>query len=469
MDFIKTRTLSLLVIALFAASATATDHFVDAPASIQAAMNAAAPGDRILVGPGVYYEVIDFQGKQLEVIGTGGPNLTILDGSGFNSTVVRATGGEALGTTLQGFTLTNGAGLPFPSSYGFDYYGGGAHVGGAAQLLISDCVITNNGWGTGTFAGGVHCGGDGSHVDLVRCVINNNRAWASGGATLVDGHGTMTFNHCTVYGNSSNNFFGHQGGISMANHGTVIVRNSIVWGNAGEEIGAFGAPYDVGTFANVESSCVEGGYFGSNNLSANPLFLELVDFTISTQSPCVDVGDPAWGLPPDATLPDLGARWLGWSPPGVGVFCTSDPFITASCPCGNVGGQTEGCQNSTGAGAKLDWSGGSSISAASLTLSASQLVPNQLGLYFQGNNAVNGGSGVFFGDGVRCVGGGVVRLQVRTASATGTSNTTADLIAVGGIAIGDTKYFQLWYRDHRGTSCGSGFNLTHGVQITFTP
>ena len=99
--------LSLCV--LSASTASASDHFVNAPESIQAAMNAAAPGDRILVGPGTYSEVIDFQGKQLEVIATGGPVFTILDGSGSNTTVVRVSSGEPAGTSLSGFTLTNGA------------------------------------------------------------------------------------------------------------------------------------------------------------------------------------------------------------------------------------------------------------------------------------------------------------------------------------------------------------------------
>ena len=141
----------------------------------------------------------------------------------------------------------------------------------------------------------------------------------------------------------------------------------------------------------------------------------------------------------------------------------------AFCPCGNFGGTGEGCANGSGAGALMTSSGSNSVSAADFGLAAGNLIPSQPGLYFQGNNAVNGGQGNAFGDGLRCAGGGVIRLQVRFADAAGASATTANLVASGGVVAGDTKRYQLWYRDPNTSPCGASFNLSNGVEMVFTP
>ena len=150
------------------------------------------------------------------------------------------------------------------------------------------------------------------------------------------------------------------------------------------------------------------------------------------------------------------------------AFCFGDGSGTA-CPCGNTGGAGEGCANGAGSGGALIATGSSSVAAADLVLSGSGLIPSQPGLYFQGNNAINGGTGTQFGDGLRCVGGGVIRLQVRFAGGAGASSTTVDLIAKGGVVPGDTKRYQLWYRDPVSSPCGALFNLTNGIERTFQP
>ncbi len=141
----------------------------------------------------------------------------------------------------------------------------------------------------------------------------------------------------------------------------------------------------------------------------------------------------------------------------------------AACPCANGGAPGEGCANSTGAGAVLSTSGSTSVSAADLVLSSIRLPPDQPGLYFQGNNAVNSGNGVPFGDGLRCAGGGVIRIQVRTSSSSGTSQTTTNIVAATGVQPGDTKRYQIWYRDPQGSPCGTGFNLSNGIEVSWTP
>ncbi|MCH2105637.1 MAG: endonuclease, partial [Planctomycetes bacterium] len=151
---------------------------------------------------------------------------------------------------------------------------------------------------------------------------------------------------------------------------------------------------------------------------------------------------------------------------GFQSFCFGDGSGTA-CPCGNDGASGGGCGNSTGAGAVLSSTGSGSITSADLVLSVAGLPPGP-GLYFQGNNAVNSGDGNPFGDGLRCVGGQVVRIEVRFSSS-GSSGTTGPIAEQGGVSAGDLKRYQLWYRDTNGSPCESGFNLSNGYEVIWTP
>ncbi|MCB9914982.1 MAG: hypothetical protein H6828_07515 [Planctomycetes bacterium] len=148
-------------------------------------------------------------------------------------------------------------------------------------------------------------------------------------------------------------------------------------------------------------------------------------------------------------------------------FCFCDGSGTAA-PCGNPGGPDAGCANGASAsGASLDATGAADIANDTLVLVGSGLVPNQPGLYFQGDNAVNGGLGNAFGDGLRCAGQNVVRLQVVSADASGNSATSVVISTKGGVLAGDRRYYQLWYRDPAGSPCGAFFNLTNGYDVTW--
>ena len=161
-------------------------------------------------------------------------------------------------------------------------------------------------------------------------------------------------------------------------------------------------------------------------------------------------------------------------PVGPGVpYCFGD--TVSGCPCGNANdgslesGQS-GCANSASpGGAALTASGSDSISAGDLVLNSLGLDPGQPGLYFQGDNRVGGGLGIYFGDGLRCAGNNVVRMQVVTADIFGDSSTSLDVASAGGVSAGDVKRYQLWYRNPGISSCLSGFNLTNGYEVAWTP
>jgi len=161
--------------------------------------------------------------------------------------------------------------------------------------------------------------------------------------------------------------------------------------------------------------------------------------------------------------------------PGAG-YCFGDPGSGTPCPCNNDNDGSvpgSGCANGVhSSGAQLVGLGQASVSADSLVLSSSGLQANTAGLYFQANNALNGGDGIVFGDGLRCAAGSVIRLQVRSANASGESNTTLAIGTRGAVAAGDTKRYQCWYRNTTSPPCGPGvndYNLTNGYEITWTP
>ncbi len=149
---------------------------------------------------------------------------------------------------------------------------------------------------------------------------------------------------------------------------------------------------------------------------------------------------------------------------GLRAFCAG---TVGACPCGNAAAPTEGCANSTGAGALLASSGSTSVAADDLGFSSSNLLPGQAVLLFAGLNAVNGGQGTPFGAGLRCAGGGVRRLGVRMPDPGGNASWGPSLASIGGWQAGDVRRFQSWYRDP--ASACAGFNFSHGLEAVFVP
>ncbi|MCB9914871.1 MAG: hypothetical protein H6828_06930 [Planctomycetes bacterium] len=160
-------------------------------------------------------------------------------------------------------------------------------------------------------------------------------------------------------------------------------------------------------------------------------------------------------------------RMGGNAGPGT-AYCLGDGTGTL-CPCGNDNDGSNGpagCANGVNAGgASLSAGGTSSLSANDAVLNVSGSAPSQPGLFFRADNAVNGGLGNLFGDGLRCAGGTVIRLQIVPADASGNASSSAPLGA--GLLPGDIKRYQYWYRNPGSSLCGSAFNLTNGYEIAW--
>lgn len=154
------------------------------------------------------------------------------------------------------------------------------------------------------------------------------------------------------------------------------------------------------------------------------------------------------------------------TPAGI-PYCDGDGSGTP-CPCGNLAGANDGCMNSTGNGAELVPGGSAGLAANDLRFQIVDLPPTTPVLLFGGSNRVNGGLGVHFGDGLRCVGGAIQRISIHTSTVLGEALWDPGVLGGHGWSSGTTVYFQGWYRDPAGP-CGSGFNLTNGVAVGVLP
>jgi hypothetical protein len=174
----------------------------------------------------------------------------------------------------------------------------------------------------------------------------------------------------------------------------------------------------------------------------------------------IDVDDPGTG---DGDIE--GGIYESLPMPGI-PLCFGDGSITP-CPCGNTGWPDRGCANSQGAGSRLVGTGSNLVDGLPLRLMAQYLPFNQPGLFFQATNFVAGGAGTAFGDGLRCCGGNVVRLEIANSGNTGFVLTTVDIASAGGVQPGDTRCYQYWYRDPNSGPCGSSYNLSNAYEVTW--
>ncbi len=155
-------------------------------------------------------------------------------------------------------------------------------------------------------------------------------------------------------------------------------------------------------------------------------------------------------------------------------FCAGDSS-TAPCPCGNnsPAGSGAGCLHSLGAGGRLSAAGVASVANDTLVLFAEDLPATAPALYFQGTTRIAGGVGAPFGDGLRCAGGSVSRLGTKTSAAGASSYPEAGdrRVSVQGTipAAGGLRFYQVWYRNAAAFCTAATFNLTNGLEVSWTP
>ncbi|MFI4853913.1 MAG: choice-of-anchor Q domain-containing protein [Phycisphaerales bacterium JB065] len=144
--------------------------------TIQIAINLAAADDEIVVGPGTYFEDIDFLGKRLTLRSSGGAAATTIDAIGRFEPVITIQGASADGSVIEGFTLTNGQATdPSPGNRG-----GGIYIDNA-NVTVRDSVITGN---LATIGGAIYS--NASNLTVESTIIEANEAASSGGGLYLN-------------------------------------------------------------------------------------------------------------------------------------------------------------------------------------------------------------------------------------------------------------------------------------------
>ncbi len=350
--------------------------------SIQTAIDAAVDTDEIVVAPGTYFETINFLGKAIWLHSSDGAEVTTIDGTG-NLHVVQCVNGEGSDTVLSGFVITGGNADDFPS----DDHGGGMYNSRSSPTVLNCSFIGNTASNLGggmynrdgsptvnncTFSGNTASLGGGmfnnnSNPTVSNCVFIGNTATASSGGGMANiGGSSPTVSNCVFIGNTA----GNNGG-GMANFGTgdsptvtnctfsgntadfgaamiiaggsPIVTSCTLWGDSPNEI------FNAGGAPTVAYCNIEGGYTGTGNIDADPLFVDpgSGDYHLSPGSPCIDAGNnnavPAGittdldGNPRFVDDPDTVDTGLG-DPPVVDMGAYE--FQGTSCPWDCDGGES---------------------------------------------------------------------------------------------------------------------------------
>lgn len=193
-----------------------------------------------------------------------------------------------------------------------------------------------------------------------------------------------------------------------------------------------------------------------------------------------------------------GSRVIATLDPVLGefpVYCVGDGGLAPGCtpcPCGNeAAGTGGGCLNSSGGSARLRASGLPSLSVDTLRVEVDEATPQTFAVLVSADNALpNNPQNPCFGldtgvltplfDGLRCIGGNLLRHGARPSDATGSIGVTtpgwgggdapAEGLAVSaGFAAGVTREWQVFYRDDPTLGCQSGQNTTPAVSLTVIP
>ena len=333
--------------------------------SIQAAINHSCNADTVLVQPGFYYENINFNGKTIIVASnflttndTTYISQTIIDGN-YSTSVVSIENAEEAGTKLCGFTIRHGRGTgDWPS-----VRGGGIHVSNLAQPEISFCYIHNNScFGDSNRGAGIYANSTYSYIS--NCKIYNNISYGGAAISIGNGSNCVQVNECEIFDNFSNSPYNSSRGIiSIGYSSNTTISRTLIHHNVGSGIRSYSGEntniinctisdnagygiYNTGgnsdmhainsiisynSLSNVENYTLNGVYncwinceytdileesgqpwFGQGCIDENPLYFDPTqnNYNLTSESPCIDTGDPNSPLDPDSTIVDMGCFYF---------------------------------------------------------------------------------------------------------------------------------------------------------------
>lgn len=169
---------------------------------------------------------------------------------------------------------------------------------GPVNLMLEKSILAQN---QGT---GLNVSESESAATIINVLVYGNGG-DPGGIRL--GSGNMMAGHLSVINSTIADNVG-PAGIRIEEGGTFTLTNSIVWGNNGLDL-------ECAATCTVTYSDMDGGWAGTGNINADPLFVSPVmrDYRLTGGSPAIDAGTPMGapvddldGNPRDA-MPDMGA------------------------------------------------------------------------------------------------------------------------------------------------------------------
>ncbi|MHC4575712.1 MAG: right-handed parallel beta-helix repeat-containing protein, partial [Planctomycetota bacterium] len=198
------------------------------------------------------------------------------------------------------------------------HYNGGGINNYSGSPTIINCTITNNSVsGTGSTSGGGGIHNWRSSPSIKNCIISGNWTLGRGGGIYNRDNASSNTDNCTISDNSANNY---GGGIHNDSSSSSSVRNCIVWANQPSQV--YGA-------TTVTYSDIEEGYTGVGNMNMDPVFVD--DYHVSSNSPCINGGDPNYSAEPNERDIDSEPRVVGAQIDiGADEFATEQAFIFVS-------------------------------------------------------------------------------------------------------------------------------------------
>lgn len=200
-------------------SGSATGTVINVPAdypTIQQGLNAASPGDTVLVAPGTYHENITWPDVNgIRLLSELGPDTTVIDGDSAGSVIyLSPTVPMDTTTMIEGFTIQNGGGV---------VHGGGIYCHGS-DLIVTNNIIRNNSaliWGGGIYF-------EESHARIVGNRIEGNWANGPGGAIHCAINSSPIIRRNTIRQNAAGN---KGGGIYSWDGSSPLVDSNEITGN----------------------------------------------------------------------------------------------------------------------------------------------------------------------------------------------------------------------------------------------